>query len=193
MPKNKTTLLKLLSLKLHIMGTGLYIIDAIILVIIILPFILFINGSKKKQRNIRKALKALAIDNNCTLNKTESLNNFAIGLDTASDKIFFYKKNNDKASSKTIDLSTVSSCHVVKDTRRIKDKSNGYDLVNSVSLSFTHNNNQKESLELFNNNIETTLSGELDIANKWQAYIEELLKVKIVNGQQSDNTELNLA
>ncbi|MGJ8548684.1 hypothetical protein [Winogradskyella wichelsiae] len=175
------------------MGTGLYIIDAIILVIIILPFILFINGSKKKQRTIRKALKAIAADNNCMLSKTESLNNFAIGLDTASGKIFFYKKNNNKSSSKIINLSSVSSCQVIKDTRRIKDKTNGYDLVNSVSLSFTHNNNQKESLELFNNNTETSLSGELDVANKWQTYIEELLKVKIVNEQQSDTTELNLA
>ncbi|SDH01286.1 hypothetical protein [Winogradskyella thalassocola] len=162
------------------MGTGLFIIDAIIIAIVILPFALFINGSKKRQRKLRNALQSEATQNNCKLSKTEVHSNFAIGLDEVEKKVFFYKETEDSAYAQVIDLKFIVSCKFIKDSKRIKDKTKHYDVIDKIQLSFEHQNlKEVTNFVLFNNDDEMALNNEIVIAQKWQDIINDLLEEKV--------------
>lgn len=170
------------------MGTGLFIIDAIIIAIVILPFALFINGSKKRKRKLRKALQSEATQNNCKLTKIEIDSNFAIGVDEAEQKLFFYKETSDFAFAQVVDLKSIVSCKTTRENKRVKDKTKDYDVINKLQLSFTHRNlNDVTELMLYNNDDEMVLNNEIAIAEKWQDYINNIIATK-ASTVESDKT-----
>lgn len=176
------------------MGTGLFIIDAIIIAIVILPFALFINGSKKRERQLRKALQSEAEKNQCKLSKLEVHSNFAIGIDATERKLFFYNKTKEGAHTKLIDLNTITSCKAIKDTRSVKNKTKSYDVIEKLKLSFIpHNKNEATNLELYNNDGEMTLNNEIVIAQKWQDEVNNLLKVAVYTQPVQEQGQLNVA
>ncbi|REE27475.1 hypothetical protein DFQ09_101306 [Winogradskyella pacifica] len=170
------------------MGTGLFIIDAIIIAIVILPFALFINGSKKRKRKLRKALQSEATQNNCKLSKIEVDSNFAIGVDEAEEKLFFYKETSELAFAQVVDLKSLVSCKTIRENKRVKDKTKHYDVIDKLQLSFTHHNlKEPTELMLYNNDDEMVLNNEIAIAQKWEDYVNNLIATKI-STVESDNT-----
>lgn len=159
------------------MGTGLFFIDVIIIAIVILPFVLFIGGSKKRTQQFKRALQSEAAQNHCKLQYIEVHGNFAIGLDIQAQKVLFYKKTAKESYTTIIDLKTVSSCKAIKETKRVKDKTTYYDVVINVQLSFLHNNgNTVSNLLFYDNDDELTLNDEIAVADKWQSEINNLIK-----------------
>lgn len=163
--------------KSNIMGTGLFIIDAIIIAIVILPFALFINGSKKRERQLRKALQSEATKHNCNLSKLEVHSNFAIGLDQNEKKLVFYKKAEKRAYTTLVDLKTVAACKALKINKQVKNKTKHYELIDKLKLSFIHHNKNKVTdLELYNNDDTMTLNNEVLLSQKWEDEVNTLLK-----------------
>ncbi|WP_179318068.1 hypothetical protein [Winogradskyella helgolandensis] len=172
------------------MGSGLFIIDAIIIAIVILPFVLFINGSKKRKRKLRNALRYEAAQNNCELSEIEVHSNFAIGLNTTGEKLFFYKETEVSAYAQVIDLKSIVSCKFIKESKRIKDKTKHYDVIDTIQLSFIHQNlKDVTNLVLYNNDDEMALNNELAIGQKWQDKISELLRVKVNTNTVSSESD----
>ncbi|MBU2927612.1 hypothetical protein [Winogradskyella psychrotolerans] len=162
------------------MGTGLFIIDAVIIAIVILPFVLFINGSKKRKRKLRNALQDEAAQHNCKLSEVEVHSNFALGLDTTGENLFFYKETEDSAFVQTVNLKAIASCKFIKETKRTKDKTKGYHVIDSIQLSFVHQNlKDVTNLVLYNNDDEMTLNNEIALGQKWQEKISGLLGTKV--------------
>lgn len=171
------------------METGLFIIDAIIIAIVILPFALFINGRAKRKKQLRKAIETEAAQHNCKLTKLEMYNNFALGVDTDAQKLFFYKATTDVVFAKVVDLKSVAVCKIIKETKRVKNKSKHYDVIDKLQLSLiNHNRDDVTYLEFYNNDDEVTLSDELSVAQKWQDYLNELLasKGRVLSSQNED-------
>ena len=161
------------------MESGLYIIDAIIIAIVVLPFALFINGRHKRKRKLRKALEQVATRSNCKLSKIDTYSNFAIGWDAAQEKLLFYKETADSAYAKVVDLKVIMSCRIVKDAKRVKDKKTHYDVIEKLQLSFEPKNKKDiVSLELYNNDDEMVLSNELVVAQEWEAFLNKYLADK---------------
>ena len=177
------------------MSTGLIIIQTIIVAIVIMPFALFLIGNKKSISQLRKALQEEATKYNCKLHDVEVHGNFAIGLDTTNQKLFFYRKNKSDVYSKVIDLTSVSSCKAIKETKRVKDKSKHYDVIEKISLAFFHKNqNDVLRIEFFNYN-SMILNDELVVANKWQDSLNEILtsKVDAVPLKNQEKLELSVS
>ncbi|WP_340155384.1 hypothetical protein [uncultured Winogradskyella sp.] len=160
------------------MSIGLIIIQSIIIAIVIMPFALFLGGNKKKVAELRKALEAEATQNNCKFHKVEVHGNFAIGIDTTNQKLFFYRKNKSGAYAKVVDLKSVSFCKPIKETKRVKDKSKHYDVIEKIGLAFFNNNhNRVISIEFFNYD-EMILNDELVVAEEWHKFLNEVLTPK---------------
>ncbi len=176
------------------MGSGLFIIDAIVIAIIILPFVLFIYGSNKKQRQLKKALKAEATKQNCTLTRIDAQSNFAIGLDTKTNILFFHKTISGVVQSQSVDLNTIEVCDVNKATRRVKDGTKTNEVIDKVLLTFSPSAGQPRiDLEFFNSLTETGLSGELDMARKWQADVTRVLETILLSRTEHYKEALNLS
>ncbi|WP_179333464.1 hypothetical protein [Winogradskyella costae] len=168
------------------MGTGLFVIDAIIIAIVILPFVLFINGSKKRKRKLRKALQLEATQSNCKLTKIEIDSNFAIGIDEEEQKLFFYKETSEFSFAEVVDLKSIVTCKTLRENKRVKDKTKDYDVIDKLQLSFVHHNlKDVTDFMLYNNDDEMVLNNEITIAQKWQDYVNNFIAIKAAS-QEGD-------
>ena len=158
------------------MDTGTLIIAAVIIAIIVLPFVLILQSTKSQSSKLIKGLRDLASQNNGTLSKTNTYGKFALSLDQATNTIYFFRKTSETESSNIINLNDVVSCAISKQTRRVKTEKEFHDAVSVVALVFQMKNKQTiQQLELYDENESFQLNGELAIADEWKKLIDAQL------------------
>jgi hypothetical protein len=162
------------------METGMIVTTTILIVICTLPFILIIGSTKKKEKQLKNALKAGIAQNNGTLTECSINNNFALGLDSKSKQIYYYKKTPELEFLQKIDLTTVKTCEITKDTKLIRNGKSNYEEIHKVALLFTSTKGKvAEQFELFNYDDSSQLSGELALAEAWKKKVNDLLTTNL--------------
>ncbi|MDO9039135.1 MAG: hypothetical protein Q7U59_12400 [Lutibacter sp.] len=71
------------------MNLGTAIVGAIFIAIFMLPFIFMLSGRKKKEKQLRQSILAIANNHNCKISQQEISDEFAIGLDESLNQLFF--------------------------------------------------------------------------------------------------------
>ena len=126
---------------------GNTIIGILSVLICVGPFLGIYLVKVRKQNKILRSLQESMLHLNVTIGEHEFCGDFLLGMDKNKKYILFYKKVlNSDPIVKIVDLSTIFSCKVLKETK----------------------------LELFNEERNTQLSGELQCAEKWEQLITEL-------------------
>jgi hypothetical protein len=162
------------------METGMIVTTTILIVICTVPFILIIGSTKKKEKQIKNALKAGVAKNNGTLTDCSININFALGLDSKAKQIYYYKKTPEVEFLQKINLNTVKTCEITKDTKRIRNGKSNYEKICRVALLFTSKKGQViEQFELFNYDDSSQLSGELALADTWKKKVIDLLATNL--------------
>lgn len=77
-----------------------------------------------------------------------------------------------------VDIASIQSCKTIRKTRNSKGSANYGAFTQEVELSFKPKNNNKDEIkfELFNEETNKQLSGELQFAEKWSKQLNERLK-----------------
>ena len=70
------------------------------------------------------------------------------------------------------------SCKTTKETKRVKDKTNHYDVVEKIGLSFYHREQNNDAYVEFYDNDLMILSDQLEVAQNWQDFLNQLLSSK---------------
>lgn len=162
------------------METGMIVTAIVLIVLCTLPFILIIGGAKKKEKQFKNALKASISENNGTLTECSINNNFALGLDSNSMQIYYYKKTPELEFLQKIDLTTIKTCEITKDTKRIRNGKSNYEEIHKIALLFTSKRGKvAEQFELFNYDDSSQLSGELALADTWKKKVNDLLTTNL--------------
>ncbi|EDM43773.1 hypothetical protein SCB49_09285 [unidentified eubacterium SCB49] len=177
------------------MGTGMIIIAAILFAIILVPIVLLIQSTKNKSRILLRGLEAATFNNSVITEHTEE-RNFAIGLDAQNNIFYFFKTFNNKETTQVAELSKMKSCNLVKKTKQIKTDKGSYEIVESIALRFMPiKGSYVLTIELYNDNENLQLNGELVVAETYVKKIKEILKkpnaVKTV--QDEKNIEVAIA
>ena len=152
------------------MDLGTSIIGIIIVAICILPFILIgFNNSKKRKKTLQH-LSDTAKTNNCTIEKSEFWHLTAIGIDQSNKMLFFTRRTDDTAIYKTIDLSQIQKCNLVRteSTNRAIGKL-------ELQLEFFDKNKPNVSLEFYDKDQSMSLVNEIEISVKWHKIINQTL------------------
>lgn len=105
------------------METGMIVISTLLITICTLPFILVYGSTKKRERLLKKALEALIKKDNGHLTDYVVSNPFALGFDTMTRHIYFYKKNQEETHFQKINLNEVKACEIQKEKKHIKHES----------------------------------------------------------------------
>ena len=151
------------------MELGTVIMTAIILAVIIVPFLMLNRNSNKTKNQVLQVLDSLAKKHNCQLSQQEFGRSFAIGMDETNHFVFFYKKVKEHEYEQFVDLSKIQFCKVenISRTAKINGLENKY--VDRLYLSFVplHNDKPEVRFEFFNSDITMQLGGELWAINKW--------------------------
>jgi hypothetical protein len=93
---------------------------------------------------------------------------------------FHLQTKKEEAISQFVDLVEIQTCQVVKKTRNVKNDIVGLGFIERVELSFTptKKNKGETKFELYDEEINMQLSGELQFVDKWTKHINDRLKNK---------------
>lgn len=160
------------------MNSGTTIVGLIMVLICIIPFVIMSYNKKSKQRKMLKSLNDIAKQQQCSINQHEFCGDYIIGIDEKRNFVFFFKQKNETSVSQYIDLSEIQSCQAVMKSRNLKYNTENVSIIEHVALSFSPTNKKKasESFELYVEEINMQLTGELHFVDKWTALINDRLK-----------------
>lgn len=162
------------------MDWGTAIVGLIMLLICIVPFVIMYYNRVKKENKILQSLNEIAQPHNCKISQHEFCGDFVLGIDESRNFVFFFKQKKEEAISQFVDLAEIQTCQVVKKTRNVKNDIGSLGFIERVELSFTPTNKNKgeTSFELYDEETNMQLSGELQFVDKWTKQINDRLKNK---------------
>jgi|SRR5690606_3456478 len=162
------------------MDLGTAIVGLILIFICVIPFVIMYNNRVKKENKILQLLHEFAQQHNCKISQHEFCGDFVLGIDNSSNFVFFCKQKKEEVIFQFVPLSEVHICQVVKKTRNIKSDMETPSIIDKVELSFIPINKSKEKsrFELYDEETNLQLSGELQFADKWSKQINDCLKNK---------------
>ena len=155
---------------------GNTIIGILSVLICVGPFLGMYLLKVSKQNKILRSLQESVGHLNVSIGEHEFCGDFLLGMDENKKYILFYKNVlNSDAIVKIVDLSTIFSCKVLKETKIIKTTRESMEYIESIELSFISRDKKETRLALFSEEINTQLNGELQCAEKWEQLITELI------------------
>ena len=162
------------------MDSGTIIVTIIFLAIVIIPISLTGYSRKKKQKNLFLTLTEMAKADNFSLTHHEFCGDFIIGLDETSNQLFFYKKGETNEIAVKINLKDFRNCRIFNSKRGIGSKEDHYDVIDKLELCFypKDKTNPNVLVEIYNDEHDSlTLSGELQLIEKWDKMLNERMKI----------------
>jgi len=162
------------------MDLSTVILGLIMIFICIVPFVIMYYKKKGRENKMMQSLNKTAEQLECKISKHDFCGDFLLGIDDKRNFIFFCKQKKEEAIPQFVDLTNIQICHVVKQTGNVKNDIGNLGLIERVELSFISANNGKTEtrFELYDEETNMQLSGELQFADKWAKQINDHLKNK---------------
>jgi hypothetical protein len=150
------------------MDSSTIIIGIIMVALCSLPFILSGSNRTKNEGKIKNSIFELAQKNNTSILQNDFWFKSAIGINTNSNELFFYRKIKDIETSEIIQLAEYQKCKVVK----LNDNSNHIELLQIVLVP-NSSNKAETVLEIYNAEFSPQLNNEVKIIEKWSKLIND--------------------
>lgn len=153
-----------------------------LLLLFFIPIFLLNRKNKKSETRFKQKLFDFALNEKNTINDFEIWNNTAIGIDENSAKLFFIKKITYQEVKVEIDLHEVKECKLVNTNHSLYSKDGEKTIIDKLELVFTflNKNENNNSLLIYDNDFDNlNMSGELQIAKKW----EDIFSKRIISLQ----------
>lgn len=164
------------------MDLGTTIIIAILVALTVVPIWVMRRNRLKKESHMMQALKEIASRQNGEISQYEFCGDYVIGIDTKNKYVFFYKKNNKDVHTQFVNLAAVQNCKVEKITKSFKHGTGdgNIEFTARLELHFLPKaaDNAITKLELFDEKINSQLTGEIQMASKWAKLINGLMHNK---------------
>ena len=153
------------------MDSGTLIVAAVFIAICIVPFLLTGRKYKKHKRELIKALNQLAVQSNCTITIQDTKGNFGIAMDENSGRVFFARYTGENLVARDVDLAGYIRCKM-NIAVRIADGGEKVTERIELVLSSVQLSTPQVVFDLYNVEHDSlTLSGELQVAEKWERLI----------------------
>ncbi|MDD4424424.1 MAG: hypothetical protein PHS40_00710 [Mariniphaga sp.] len=161
------------------MDSGTITVTIVFIAIVTLPFILSGISKKRKKKKLLQHINELAVHKNCYITQYDFGFNFVVGLDNMADYLFFYKRNENRESQHAIHLKEIRNCKILNSSHEISEGKENFSAIKKLELCLypIDKNNREEYIEFYNNEYDNlTLSGQLQMAEKWAKLINGKIK-----------------
>jgi hypothetical protein len=140
---------------------------------------------KRKEQKILAPLHAYAAENNTEIGSYDWWDKTLIGIDkNEPGTLFFIRNIPGRNIREQIQLSEVSNCRLYKTERRVKFNKEIVNVMDQIEVVFSFFNKRDVSLEFYNADYDLlTLSGELQMAQKWSGMINDIVQRAKQTGQ----------
>lgn len=163
------------------MNTSAIIFGIIVILIIVLPIVMLNTYRKKREKRLFQQLAQFAGNQHATVTLYEVWGTSAIGMDEAQNKLFFTKNIQGMEIFMVATLPEIEKCTINTITRMVRDNESNISVTDKLELVLRFIDKSKEDLILPIYNAKTdslTLSGELQLIEKWNTIINKSLKSK---------------
>lgn len=136
------------------------------------------RSRKQEQRELLTALTAMANSYNSDVKSFDFGKGFAVGVSSAKNYVFFFKKKNGKAVEKCVPVNGILKCETRVGKIRVKTQKGSEDIIDKLELVFTLNGEDRpsDSFEFYDSDEHFQLNGELELIGKWEALIKDAMK-----------------
>ncbi|MCA9747638.1 MAG: hypothetical protein R2863_09755 [Candidatus Kapaibacterium sp.] len=154
-----------------------FIMVSITVIVVVAPFVIVYLKNKCKTGKTKSVLSKYSSLYNSNIDESDTLGNMAIGIDYKQRRLFFIKHYKSKEVEQIIDLNEIKSVKLVNEKRSVKTGKTSTLVVERIELVLAKkdNSNQNIILEIYNENVNMVLSGEVQLANKWNTILENIL------------------
>ena len=159
------------------MEIGIWAIGLAIIVLCAIPFIAMAINKNKKQRLMIKELQDLAKSYSSDLGTFDHGIEFAIGMSTAKNYIYFYQSGIDEPTKDCIAVNSVLGCQVRMTKRRLKSKKGFEEVLQKLELEFDFNDGKVPPVRwcFYDTDKYYQPNGELGLIKKWESDIQHAL------------------
>ena len=162
------------------MKLDLFLVSAIMVVLIVLPFVLLPLLRNSDLKKLTKKFNEEEKKHNLNTQLKENWNQNYIGLDPTEKKLLFVQRSEDDFIVEVIDLKLINSCKAAFEEISQKEGKSG-NLLRRVNLEFTFKNSQvKKSINLFDYDLHFTQDMEVKHGTKWADLISQQLSSQSV-------------
>lgn len=160
------------------MDKGSAIMGAVLIALIIIPFIIYSRNARRKKSQLLKQLKALASANNGQISRYEFSGHTLIGIDENKRLVFFIKKVHDQMTEQFVDLNGIQEVKIYNGGKVINNQNAEVRIGDKLEMGFIPREpgQQTTKLEFFNVKDNFQLHTELQTAEKWAEEINSMLK-----------------
>lgn len=144
----------------------------------ILPFVLaFIHNTKKRKRWLIE-LERLSNAKSKDFERKEWGMDFLLALDIKRKVLVYLKEDKNALSGEVIDLKEIQSCQVRRVERRFENEIGKLIFYDHIDLALKHNNNANGIilLDIYDEEFNRSLTGQLQVAENWSQQLNDLLR-----------------
>lgn len=165
------------------MESGMLIMGVVLTALFITPFIFFRDGKRQSRtKNLLNHLTDLAKAENCNVSKHEVWNDAAIGINNETHKLFYVQGQEPSVVRTLVHLSDVKRSRVSVVSRTVERKSDSQKIIEKIAIVLEHKSSVHPDviLSFYDSEVDgMSLSGELQLVEKWNAIISEALVGKV--------------
>ena len=157
---------------------GTAIIGSIVILICVIPFVVIHFKKLKKENKILQRLNDFANQNQGKISHHEFCGDFVLGIDESKKFAFFLKFQKEESVPEFVDLSEIEKCKILQKTKSVNGNSGNFEHTEQLNLGFIKKNrdNLDQKFELYDEEINRELTGEIQFAEKWVVKINDLLQ-----------------
>lgn len=165
------------------MDLSAILIGITVVIAIVLPLALIIRSQKNKQRAMLIAINDAAQRSANQISLYDLWHDTAIGIDQSANVIFFARKTENLIETQQIDLSQITQCRTINQSRTLREEKSSRQIIERLALVFLFHNRKEQECTFFDiEENHSVLHRELEFINKWQgivnAHIDKLTSSK---------------
>lgn len=155
------------------MDSGTIFIGATCIILCAMPFILTTRSRNKKEKQLLLLLNNLAKQQQSNISKYDVFGYYAIGVDEIKKSVFYQFKTKELEKQQFVDLTTIKKCKI-ENISKSADGNSSVEQLN-LNLSFMDKNKPNVILEFYNAEVNFQLNGEIQLIEKWNTLINNML------------------
>lgn len=150
--------------------------------LLVLPFVAINKSKNTKHKAQKQELNQIAASVQSDVATFDFGLDFAIGLSSAKNYIFYHKKTQGGSFAKHIPINTIKSCRANEIKRKVKMRKHSEDMLCKLELVFTFNDDETPpcNLTFYDSDEHYQINGEYALAKKWEAIVNEAMAFYIL-------------
>jgi hypothetical protein len=141
------------------------------------------RGTRKREKKMYNTLQFMAGGYATKIAECDYGLEFAIGMASNKQYVFFYKEVNERVTEHSVSLEDIRKCSLFSVNKTVKTKDGIENVIEKLELVFEPKDNTHQTVrfEFYTSADHFMLSGELQLIKKWEAMINPCLSTRLAH------------